>query len=48
MSRPLDLNFAARRAVVLHPANSSLAAMHYSPERVQVQGVLVGQMRRYH
>ncbi|MCW5587976.1 MAG: transcriptional repressor LexA, partial [Chromatiales bacterium] len=34
--------------VVLHPANSSLAAMHYSPERVQVQGVLVGQMRRYH
>ena len=34
--------------VVLHPANSRLAAMHYSPERVQVQGVLVGQMRRYH
>jgi repressor LexA len=39
-----------RRAgeVVLHPANDSLSAMHYSPERVQIQGVLVGQMRRYH
>lgn len=34
--------------VVLHPANSSLSAMHYSPDRVQIQGVLVGQMRRYH
>lgn len=34
--------------VILHPANSSLSAMHFSPERVQIQGVLVGQMRRYH
>lgn len=34
--------------VVLHPANSSLSAMHFSPERIQIQGVLVGQMRRYH
>jgi repressor LexA len=34
--------------VVLHPANSALSAMHFSAERVQVQGVLVGQMRRYH
>jgi repressor LexA len=34
--------------VVLHPANSSMSAMHFSPERVQIQGVLVGQMRRYH
>jgi len=34
--------------VVLHPANSSLSAMHFSPEQVQIQGVLVGQMRRYH
>ncbi len=33
--------------IVLHPANNSLSAMHYSPERVQIQGVLVGQMRRY-
>ena len=34
--------------VVLHPANERLEPMHFSPERVQVQGVLVGQMRRYH
>ena len=34
--------------VVLHPANSNLSAMHFSPDRVQIQGVLVGQMRRYH
>lgn len=34
--------------VILHPANSSLSAMHFSPEQVQIQGVLVGQMRRYH
>ncbi|MGB5570180.1 MAG: transcriptional repressor LexA [Sedimenticolaceae bacterium] len=34
--------------VVLHPANSNLSAMHFSPGQVQIQGVLVGQMRRYH
>ncbi len=34
--------------VILHPANSSLSAMRFSPERIQIQGVLVGQMRRYH
>ncbi len=34
--------------VVLHPANSNLAPMHYHPSEVRVQGVLVGQMRRYH
>ena len=34
--------------IVLHPANSALSAMHFSPERIQIQGVLVGQMRRYH
>jgi repressor LexA len=39
-----------RRAgeVILHPANSRLAPMHFSPDRVQIQGILVGQMRRYH
>ena len=37
-----------RGEVVLHPANSELSAMHFSPEQVQIQGVLVGQMRRYH
>ena len=35
-------------AVVLHPANSGMQAMHYSPDRIQIQGVLVGQMRSYH
>lgn len=34
--------------VVLHPANSSMAPMPFAPEQVQIQGVLVGQMRRYH
>lgn len=33
--------------VVLHPANAALAPLEYSPERVRVQGVLVGQMRTY-
>ena len=34
--------------VVLHPANAALSPMQFSPEHVQIQGVLVGQMRRYH
>ncbi len=34
--------------VVLHPANASMSAMHYAPDQVRIQGVLVGQMRRYH
>ena len=34
--------------VVLHPANASMEPMVYLPEQVQVQGVLVGQMRSYH
>ena len=34
--------------IVLHPANSALEPMRFRPERVQIQGVLVGQMRRYH
>jgi len=33
--------------VVLHPANARLEPMIYSPQRVRIQGVLVGQMRRY-
>lgn len=36
------------RAVVLYPANSSMEPMSYPPELVQIQGILVGQMRRYH
>jgi repressor LexA len=34
--------------VVLHPANSELDAMTFDAGRVRIQGVLVGQMRRYH
>ena len=33
--------------VVLHPANASMEAMSYSPEDVQIQGVLKGLLRRY-
>lgn len=33
--------------IFLHPANNDMEAMQYEPERVEVQGVLVGQMRRY-
>lgn len=33
--------------VLLIPANASLAAMAYHPEQVEIQGVLVGQMRSY-
>ena len=34
--------------VTLHPANSSMQPLHYAPDQVQIQGVLVGQMRRYY
>ena len=33
--------------VVLRPENSAMQAMEYRPDEVQIQGVLVGQMRRY-
>lgn len=33
--------------VLLHPANSALQTQRYAPERVRIQGVVVGQMRRY-
>ncbi|MCK9395650.1 MAG: transcriptional repressor LexA [Methylobacter sp.] len=32
---------------LLIPANSAMEAMHYKPEQVEIQGVLVGQMRSY-
>jgi len=32
---------------LLIPANSTMQAMHYKPEQVEIQGVLVGQMRSY-
>jgi len=37
-----------RGAVILHPANASMKPMRFSPDQVQIQGILVGQMRRYH
>jgi repressor LexA len=33
--------------VLLIPANSKMEAMRYHPEQVEIQGVLVGQMRSY-
>ncbi len=36
------------KKVTLHPANSSMRPMHYRPDHVEIQGVLVGQMRDYH
>lgn len=34
-------------ACILHPANPNLASLSYAPERVQIQGVVTGQMRAY-
>lgn len=33
--------------VILHPANETMQPMHYQPDQVKIQGVLVGQMRSY-
>ena len=33
--------------VVLIPANSAMAPIHLAPDRVQIQGIVVGQMRSY-
>jgi repressor LexA len=33
--------------VRLHPANAALETQTYPPERIRIQGVLMGQMRRY-
>ncbi len=34
--------------IILHPANADMEPMEFKPEEVRIQGVLVGQMRRYH
>ncbi len=34
-------------SVVLIPANSTMEPMYFAPDRVQIQGVVVGQMRSY-
>ena len=33
--------------ILLIPANATMTAMSYRPEQIQIQGVLVGQMRRH-
>ncbi|GAB6040351.1 transcriptional repressor LexA [Endothiovibrio diazotrophicus] len=33
--------------VVLHPANAAMEPLRYPPQRIAIQGVVVGQMRRY-
>ena len=33
--------------VLLLPANANMSALSYRPEQVEIQGVLVGQMRSY-
>jgi repressor LexA len=33
--------------IILHPANSCMESMHYPAYQVEIQGVLVGQMRSY-
>jgi len=33
--------------VILHPANAAMAPMSYPPDEVIIQGVLIGQMRKY-
>ncbi|MCW8955257.1 MAG: transcriptional repressor LexA [Gammaproteobacteria bacterium] len=37
----------ANGQIQLIPANASLSTMVYEPKRVQIQGILVGSMRRY-
>jgi len=34
-------------ACILHPANATLGPLRYPPERVQIRGVVKGQMRAY-
>ena len=33
--------------ILLHPANATMQTQSYRPEQIEIQGVLVGQMRRY-
>ena len=33
--------------IILQPANQNMSAISYSPDRIEIQGVLVGQMRSY-
>ena len=33
--------------VILYPANAEMGPMSYAPDQVQIQGVLIGQFRKY-
>jgi len=33
--------------VILHPANAAMEPMSYSPDAIQIQGILRGLLRRY-
>ena len=33
--------------VILYPANAEMEPMRYAPDQVQIQGVLIGQFRKY-
>ncbi len=37
-----------RGKVILHPANAAMEPLEFRPAQVRIQGILVGQMRRYH
>ena len=39
--------FQAPGRVTLHPENASMEPMEFAPDEVEIQGVLVGQMRSY-
>ncbi len=36
-----------RRRIILHPANATYAPMEFAPDRVSIQGVVVGLIRSY-
>ena len=42
------LHHISGRRIKLVPENHAMAPLIYAAERVRIQGVLVGQMRRYH
>ena len=36
------------KQVLLHPANARMDVQVYHPDQIEIQGVLIAQMRRYH
>ena len=41
------LRYQADRSIALVPENQNMQPMVYEPSRINVQGVLVGQFRKY-